>query len=68
MKLSLTFQNEQARLTVTAENDYEKRLLGVFAAGEARAAEAIVECKSDSHYSYGKVDSAAITLSRANRE
>lgn len=68
MKLSLTFQNGHARVTITAEDDFEKRLLGVFAAGEDRHCDALVMCRADSHFSHGKVDSATITLSRVNHE
>lgn len=68
MKLSLTFQHGHARVTITAEDDWERRLMGVFASGESMKAEALVECKSSAHYSHGKVDSATITLARVNHE
>ena len=68
MKLSLTFQHGHARVTITAEDDFEKKLLGVFAAGEDRHCEAMVQCRAASHYTHGKVDEATITLSRVNHE
>jgi hypothetical protein len=68
MKLSLTFQNGHARVTITAEDDWEKRLLGVFAAGEHRSCEALVTCEADSHWTNGKVDRASITMARVNHD
>lgn len=68
MKMSMTFQNDHMRVTITADDDFEKRLLGVFAAGEERRCSALVECRAQSHFTHGKVDSATITLARMDHD
>lgn len=68
MKISMTLQNDHMRVTISAENDYEKRVLGMFAAGEGRVTDAQIECHANSHHTHGKVDTATITFARVNHE
>ncbi len=65
MKMRLVFEGEQAEVVLIAEDDFEKRALGVIAGGEQRVCEASVTCEARAHYSYGTVDKATIRLKRS---
>lgn len=74
MKLKMIFEDGEARIVATAEGEFEKRMLGTIVGDGSdehsvplgRLCEAFVALESKAHKSYGKVDSATITLRRAS--
>lgn len=68
MKMSLTFENGVVRVFARAEDDAEKRILGVLACGDDQEVKATVAIDYKSHYSYEKAEAVGITLHRVTRE
>lgn len=62
MKLTAEFKNEICILSLTADDEWEEKLLGAIAKGGDELV-AIVEYRSKGHFSYGKGKAIKVVLS-----
>ena len=66
MKVTLKFEDGKFRISCLAQTDAEKLVLGLLSDGEQPPNVEVFIDRGNSHYSYGKVECAQVTLTPPN--